>query len=388
MKISVYGHSGSYNHGNEAIVRGVKEIFNEKEITCYSFNPQIDYKYKLNKVCKIKPFFDPFKRFSRQHILSSIYLKLTRDIWMYYRFYLRNFLKEVDGVYLLEAGDQYCENSNLRKFYAFVNKSIKKRGGKTIMLGCTINEAILQDKNVIKDLKNYSLIIARESITYNALIKAGVNKNTHLAPDPAFIMKSEECSLSQLYKKEVVGVNFGFLKQGNEQFFDLMIQNSINLVDHILQNTNLNVVLIPHVNWGGKAADFESLNIVYEKFKNKYSSRIELTEERSANQQKFIMSQCKFIIALRTHVAISSIASQVPTIITGYKVKSTGINQDIFPPHFQLLADVASLKTENDYIDFFKWVQENESEVRQYMDKKIPAYIDESMNIKQLVEAL
>jgi len=41
VKISIYGHFGSQNHGNEAIVRGIFKLFTHGPITLYSFTPQI-----------------------------------------------------------------------------------------------------------------------------------------------------------------------------------------------------------------------------------------------------------------------------------------------------------------------------------------------------------
>jgi polysaccharide pyruvyl transferase WcaK-like protein len=392
IKLSIYGHSGSQNHGNEAIVRGVCQLFDEQKINVYAFTPSVDIKFGLDKVCNIEPFFDSYQKNSIKHIKMYLIRKygeyIKKDYWYSHKFFLDTFLSKINGIYLLEAGDQYCENKSLREFYAYINREIKKRGGKTVMLGCTINKEFLADKNVIEDLKTYSLIIARESITYNELMNAGINKDVHIAPCPAFFMDSEKCELESIFHRgEVVGINAGFLAQGNEKYYDLMVKNTIELIKWILENTKLNIALIPHVNWSYESSDYYTLKSIYDIFykDSKDSSRIEIISEKRANQQKYVISMCKFMVALRTHVAIPSIASQVPTLVTGYKVKSTGIIKDIFPNNFQVLVDVPSLRTDKDYINPFIWMLENENTIKKYMKENIPAYIDKVKIIKDLI---
>lgn len=46
---SLYFHSGSGNHGCEAIVRTLKDILQE-DIELYSFNNWEDYKWELDKI--------------------------------------------------------------------------------------------------------------------------------------------------------------------------------------------------------------------------------------------------------------------------------------------------------------------------------------------------
>ncbi len=385
MRISIYGHSGSYNHGNEAIVRGVAELFSNEIINLYSFDPDIDIKFDLDKVSKIYPFFNTYKKYSFNHLRLSFLARILNKNMMYNKLRYKTFLKNINGIYLLEAGDQYCETDNLRRFYARINKEINSRGGKTVMLGCTINEEFLQE-DVINDLKMYSLIVARESITYNALLNVGLTKNTILAPDPAFVMKSEAIELPNIFEKKVVGINVGFLKQGNEKYLNLMMKNIYNLIRYILSNTNYNIALIPHVNWNKNNSDFNTLNTIFKDFRE--TKRIEVVNEHNAANQKYIMSKCDFMVALRTHVSVPSIAAQVPTLITGYKVKSTGIVRDIFPNEYEVLADVGSLQSDDEYVKHFKWMQNNEQKLRKYMKKNIPEYINKTEIIVRAIKEI
>lgn len=389
MKLFIYGHGGSANHGNEAIVRGIRSLFPDDDITLYSFLPDADKKFGLDKVCNIKPMVCEFKRYSLSHITCILFEKITNNRSLRYKYRFKPFLKDIDngGVYLLEAGDQYCEHDRHREMYAYLNKMITKRGGKTVMLGCTVNEEFLDNINVIDDLKRYSLIIARESITHNALINAGITKNTKLAPCPAFSMESDRCELPSIFNiGDVVGINVGFLAQGNEKYYNLLVENCVELTRYIMSSTEYNVALIPHVNWSYEHSDFKTLELINICFKD--TNRVEIVPEHNAPQQKYIMSKCRFMIALRTHVSVSSIASMVPTLVTGYKVKSTGIVRDIFPERIKLLAHIQLLRTPTDFVKSFIWMQENENEIRDYMKTTIPDYINKLHILKEEISSL
>ncbi len=384
MRLNIYGHGGSYNHGNEAIVRGVKEIFPSCDIILHSMLQESDYTYNLDDVCRIESMKVDFKKYSFNHITIKLYEIMTGKKDRRYDFIYKPFFDKIKKgeIYLLEAGDQYCENDSHRSMYAYINKKIRDKGGLTVMLGCTVNEEFLANENVIEDLNNYCLIVARESITYNALLKHNVRTKIILAPDPAFRLNAQEIKLPEIFSNnEVIGINTGFLKQGNEAYYDSLVNNAINLVDYILNNTTYNIALIPHVNWNYKDSDIRTLELIKNHFSD--SKRIEIIQDNPAPVQKYIFSKCKYLFALRTHACIPSIASRVPTIVTGYKVKSTGIVYDIYPKEFELLAHVQSLKNSNVFVDKLLWLQENEEKVREYSAKNIPSYIEKTSIIRE-----
>jgi len=77
---------------------------------------------------------------------------------------------------------------------------------------------ITAKKEVVEDLKSYSLVIARESITYEVLIYAGVTKNTKLYPDPAFALEKVELDIPPNFiQGKTIGINVSPLVQRLEQ---------------------------------------------------------------------------------------------------------------------------------------------------------------------------
>ena len=62
-----------------------------------------------------------------------------------------------------------------------------------MLWGCSIEPTIVQGKKIQEDLLRYNAVVARESITYQAV--RVFHPNTILAPDPAFRMPDAACKL-------------------------------------------------------------------------------------------------------------------------------------------------------------------------------------------------
>lgn len=377
MNLAIYGHGGSENHGNEAIVRGVCELFPDAHVTLYTFSQDADKHFGLGQICDIHNM--------KQDISKNLILRISDKLFhnfktisnRSYKVIFKPFLDNInkDTVYLLEAGDQYCESVEHRQIYAYLNKQINKKGAKSVMLGCTINPSLLVDRKLLDDINRYSLVIARESITYDALLKADLHTKILLAPCPAFAMKAEAFDYpAWMQKKEFIGFNVGFLQQGNEKYYELLIENYKNAIRRVISETDYDVALIPHVNWNYSTTDFTALDELYLLFKD--SGRLHYLEEHNAPQQKYFISHCRAFVALRTHAMISGLASHVPTLITGYKIKSKGIANDVFGDHFEILADVQSLDSELAIADKLFNILKNESDIRDYYLKNMLLYIN------------
>lgn len=58
-------------------------------------------------------------------------------------------------------------------------------------MGMFYHPEVLSNPEIVNDVRQYQLITARESITYNALKK--INPNTILVADPAFWTQNSIC---------------------------------------------------------------------------------------------------------------------------------------------------------------------------------------------------
>lgn len=375
MKIAIYGHGGSQNHGNEEIVRGIRKLFPDSEIILYSFSPEADKHFFLDEICEIRSMTANVSAFLK--ILRRLFKKGEKIKGLIYRRYFQPFISEIsrDTIYLLEAGDQYCEKGDHRFFYGLLNKIIYEKGAKAIMMGCTVNPELLEDEKLVNDIKKYSLVVARESITYKALKNKGVERILH-APCPAFLMDTEKTDIPEwMNHKKFVSFNVGFLQQGNEKYYDIVMKNYFNAIKTIIEKTDMDIALIPHVNWSYQATDFTALDELYRFFKS--TDRIHYISEHSAPEQRYLISKSTAFVSLRTHAAISGLATFTPTLIAGYKIKSKGIAKDIFGEKFDMLADVQSLGNEWVITEKLMEIIKHEPEIRDYYKTKIPVYYAE-----------
>lgn len=316
-----------------------------------------------------------YKRYSPTHISLAVLNRLTKNLNLSYAYRLSPFLQTIDGIYLLEAGDQYCENSSITDFYAYLNKKINQRGGKTVMLPCTISEKSLKNPKIVEDLRRYSLIFARESITYNALLNIGLGEKTRFAPCSAFVMKPKDWTLPELFlSRPVVGITVGVLAQGKELYTKAVFENSRALIHHIFNNTDFAVALIPHVNVGENLTDVIPMHDLYNEFKD--TGRIVLINERRADEQKHTIKNCRFLVTVRTHASIAAYSSGVPTLVIGYSQKSKGIAKDLFGTSENYVVSVDSLDTEDKLIKAFEWLVKNEVTVKRKLEKELPAYLN------------
>lgn len=132
LKLAIYGHGGSENHGNEAIVRGVKQLFPNADMQLFSFSPLADFHFELNDCATIKNHLN-----ENLNIIQRIFIRVLKRLNILHRLWIPIWFKplikniEKDRIYLLEAGDQYCEYSWHRRGYAYLNYKIN-RGGEVL----------------------------------------------------------------------------------------------------------------------------------------------------------------------------------------------------------------------------------------------------------------
>ena len=139
-----------------------------------------------------------------------------------------------------------------------------------------------------------------------------------------------------------VGLNLSPVVQNLGKRNNIAYNNFIELIKYIIKNTNMNIVLIPHVVWESNN-DLELLAKLYKQFKK--TNRVCLIDKPyNACQLKGVISQCRFMIAARTHASIAAYSTQVPTLVISYSVKAKGIAKDIFGDYKDYVLPVQELK--------------------------------------------
>lgn len=372
MKIAFYMHGGSGNHGCEALVRTMSALTNEiGDVYVFSKRTEEDEKY-IKDIKFISCGNSPAKK-SLAGILSAIKIKIFKQPLAYVKPAYKSLIKFADKNTLAISigGDNYCYDG-MPEVLALLNKTLKRKGAKTALIGCSIEPNLLEDAKIAEDLSRYDLITARESITYNALINADVKTKIKLIPDSAFVLPTETKELPEGFiEGNTVGVNISPLVLSYEEGQPILFNAYCRLIENIISQTSMNVALIPHVVWD-KNNDNQPINELYKKYKN--TGRVVRIEDCNATELKGYISRCRFFVGARTHATIAAYSSLVPTLVVGYSVKSRGIARDLFGTEENYVCAVKDIQKETDLICAFDWLVKNEQQVKTQLVSKIPQY--------------
>lgn len=378
-KILMYGHGGSGNHGCEAIVRSTLKIIEDGyKNDLFSIRDYEDVKYGLTDICNVEKIFYQMKHPLVEKFILKVKKKLygnkVTEINKYKTFYNDC---DKNSIALSIGGDNYCyPHAKTRKMLPFLNSNAKKKGAKLVLWGCSV-EPHLINKEMVNELNYYDLITARESLTYNSLIENGMNEEKlRLIPDPAFQLDKIDLPLPDNFiEKNTVGLNISPLIQRREKKKRIAFKNFSKLIDYIISNTDMNIALIPHVIWRHDN-DLKPLKKLYDIHKD--SERVVLIEDHGARELKGFISRLKMFIGARTHATIAAYSTNVPTLTIGYSIKAKGIAKDLFGTDENMVLPVQTLKKENDIINAFKYLNDNQMKIKKQLERIMPSYIEKT----------
>ena len=360
-KIVLFSHGGSGNHGCEAIVRATKKILDHKELLLVSAHPTEDHLYGIDNLCTVVQDREPrLNRFSLDFYTAYIALKLTKNFIPLEKLYYKRAFSAIEpgDIAMSIGGDNYCYADAYK--YTMFHEIAKSRGAKTVLWGCSVEPEILKQPEFAKDISNYDLITARETISYNALKR--INPHTVLVSDPAFCLDSKYLPLPDGFiEGNTVGINISPMIMQNESIPGITLKNYHNLIQHILSQTDMYIALLNHVIWKDND-DRIPLRGLYDAYKD--SGRVVMIEDHNCEELKGYIARCSFFIGARTHATIAAYSSCVPTLVVGYSVKAKGIAQDILGQPNKYVLSVQQFKSENDLKDAFIGLQNNEFDVK------------------------
>ena len=377
QKVVLYPHGGSGNHGCEALVRSTCKIIKRNNVFLATRNKSEDTKYALDKICTLinehshisKRSFAYIKAAFKDHIFND------KDAFEAITYKSITGCVKKNGVALSIGGDNYCYG--VPTYIYIINRLLRKQNTPTILWGCSI-EPLSIDDDMVKDLKSYSLIIARESITYEAMVKAGLS-NVKLLPDPAFQLERVDLELPDGFiEGNTVGINLSPMVMNCENGDNITLKNYEKLIEHIIATSDMQIALIPHVVWA-ENDDRVPLKMLYEKYKN--TGRVVMIEDHNCMELKGYIARCRFMIAARTHASIAAYSTCVPTIVVGYSVKAKGIAKDIFGTYENYVLPVQSLSQEEDLTNAFDWIYQREDQIRTHLQSMMPEYRDRALLI-------
>lgn len=377
-RLIMYMHAGSGNHGCEAIVNSLCRMIKEKAVLV-SYRGHEDNRYSLKNLCDIvqERSFDGNKP---AHVLYYIYRKLTGDKESFIRYrYHEIFKGDLGPLAISIGGDNYCYDSMLNDL-RLANCAFCKKGVRTVLLGCSIEPELLQKEQIVEDLSKYHTIVARESITYHALkevLGKGEGKPAlYCYPDPAFTLEKKELPLPEGFMPgNTVGINVSPMIQENESIPGITMKNYREMIQFIIDHTDMQIALIPHVVWD-QNDDRKPIRELYEAFKG--TGRVTQIGDGTCEELKGFISRCRLFVGARTHATIAAYSSLVPTLVVGYSVKARGIAWDLFKEEEHYVIPVQSLKGAGDLTEGFQWLLGHEEEIRAQLKEIMPSYREQA----------
>lgn len=394
-RLLMYMHAGSGNHGCEAIVNSVCHMVKEK-VTLLSYYGEEDEKYSLKDLCQIVSE-RRFEEHKLAHVLYYGYRKITGDKESFIRYRYGDIMKgKAAPLAISIGGDNYCYD-NMLSDLRLANSAFNRKGVRTVLLGCSIEPELLKREDIVADLMGYHTIIARESITYEAL-KEMVNEHAGeidgrkgmpqilCYPDPAFTLQKKELPLPEGFAEDnTVGINVSPMIQDNEQESGITMECYEALLRDIIDHTDFQIALIPHVVWA-RNDDRKPIHTLYEKFKD--TGRVVEIGDGTCEELKGYISRCRLFVGARTHATIAAYSSCVPTLVVGYSVKARGIARDLFGQEEHYVLPVQSLRNRDDLVKEFQWLLSQEKEIREKLEKKMPDYRNLALETGKEVDRL
>lgn len=382
MKLNLYEQGGSDNHGCEAIVRSTVDLLGNlfDEIELFSQRPETDVRYGVDHVCRVSAQGKQIKPYSFRHFLGKAIHTVCPRWSPFYNAVRCNYLKS-HGVSLQTGGDNYCYGTRYRML-GYMNDATRRRGMKSVLWGASVEPDVIALPHVSANLKKYDLITARESITYEAMRRAGIGDNLILCPDPAFLLKAADVAVDPRMAG-AIGINLSplVMRCGEAAVYE----SYVRLLSYILHETDQNILLIPHVVVAGND-DREPLKQLHGRFEK--SGRVFLLEDADCRVLKAYIAACSFFVGARTHATIAAYSSCVPTLVLGYSVKSRGIAKDIFGTYKDYVVSVDDLKTADELTAAFAELYAKKEEIKNHLTATMPTYIAGLAQAKARVAAL
>ena len=379
-------HLDGGNRGCEAIAKGTALILKENKENMIGLctDMELDHRLKVDDYITLQP---KRQRSVTFRIKNKMYKSLVHDDWkrksFIYRYEYAPFLNQMgkDDIMISTGGDMMCYDENQ---VIYTVDYLHKRGIRSILWGCSIGEKNLTPRK-LQALKQFSYIYARETLTQEVLANHNIN-NISVYPDPAFILEPVPCELPDCFSQgEVIGINLSNYVIGGFDLNSAFAKEVDSLIRYILQSTDYQILLIPHVLWKGQDDRIIS-NLIKEKYDS--HNRISILDSDNLNycQIRYVISKCCCFIGARTHAMISAYSTCTPAIAIGYSIKSRGIAKDIGMPEETVVNSINIKK--NQLINAFTNMQQNMSDLKRYITQNTEQYRKKVFMVSEIVKTI
>lgn len=338
--------NGSYiNRGCEAIVRSTVNILSDafpgSELFLSSFGGNDSYRDAEtetdNRITHVPHKDTWFKRFDLDWWRFRVFHRRS-ELWQQGSSFRTQFINALSSDCVLQiGGDNYSLEYGNPSFHMELDNVLHATGVPLVLWGASVGP-FSSDKEIeqamSKHLKQFDLILARESETLKYLSAIGVTDNVKLVADPAFVLPTKKPELSEKLARFLdnspIGINLspmiGNYRANDSHAWPALACQCLET----LVNSGLGpVLLVPHVTLDGND-DHAFMDEIHHNLHDKKDYVEIVPNNLCAEEYKWIIAKTRAFIGARTHATIAALSTQTPTISIGYSLKARGINKDIF----------------------------------------------------------
>lgn len=380
----LYNHGGSENRGCEAIVRSTSALirarFPDARVELCSLAPEQD----AALACVDALLRHGVRPLSYDRLVNSVASRLGAPrAWQLARNnmpFLRR-ARQAD-LCLSIGGDTYCYRRP-EMLYA-VNERLARMGKKTVLWGCSVEPALLEGE-LLEDLRRYSLIVARESISQKAMADKGLPAICF--PDPAFTLEMAEAPvIPGFVPGRTSGLNVSPLILKNAADGQGALEAFIALARRMLAQADATLLLIPHVTWAHDD-DRVALGAIRDALGDD-PRVLMLPDGLTAPQIKRVISQLSLLVTARTHASVAAYSTAVPTLVIGYSVKARGIARDLYGDETGHVLAVQQLHSARQLLSAYDTFAAGALAERAFLRERLPVYLQGCDALFDRLEAL
>jgi polysaccharide pyruvyl transferase WcaK-like protein len=387
MRFLYLGQMSMGNRGCEALVRSnsalIRERFPEATFLCPSENVGLDAAQwpdhaKLGVEFVDAPGFSA--RLKVWNRLRSLPLLRSASLPTHpLDGFMRTMLDRCDAV-LMTGGDIISLDYGEFSLFHWVGlvEAFARAGKPVHLLAASIGpftKAPVIERLISKHLEIYNSVSVRESPSFEYAAKLGC-RDAILVADPAFTLEPEPWDVPALLNSGggTLGLNVSPLvretrvDEDSKRAFD---DDVVSFITSVLERTNLNVLLIPHVfALDGSAINSDRLYMEGLFSRLPASERVEVIGgQPNTCQLKYAIGLCRYFMGARTHATVAALSQSVPTCSIAYSVKALGINKDLLGDmRYVLPTPEVSFDTLWTHLDLLR---NHEAEFRSLLDARM-----------------
>ena len=259
-------------------------------------------------------------------------------------------------------------------------------------------------------LNKMKLVIVRDPISKETIFDLDVMKPVYLTNDLAFLEygRTSEGNIENVFSKEtamklhkpIIGINPSSIiyhwmfpeTSSDKEKYDQYIKLMANLIQHLTNNYNASVILIPHVTGPSYACagpfrvpdDRVTNRRIMDNVKDK-GCVYALEGDYSPEALTEVIGRCELFIGCRLHATVNAFVSGVPFLLLGYGQKSA-IMEELLGG--RLVVDVRNKSSDElfaELVSSLRYLFSNKDEISEFLKRKNPEINRISMNTIELV---